>query len=135
MKDIYNSIVSILKGDSNNSIWSYIRIPLYIIIALAVLYGVVYLAAGREKPAHDDELLIKKLDSLQTVALQLRQAQIATLGNDITLYKTITKLQSQVDSIRGVKFVVNNYYGAKSNVVKTLQGKQLDSFYRDRYGY
>ena len=52
MKDIYNSIVSMLGGNSNKSTWSYLRIPLYIVIALAVLYGIVYLAAGKEKPAH-----------------------------------------------------------------------------------
>lgn len=134
MKEIFNSIFLMIKG-STNSTWSYIKIPLYIIIALAVLYGVVYLAAGRERPNHSDELLLQKIDSLQKVALQLQQTQTVALGNDVVLYKNIDRLQSQIDSIRGVRSIINNYYGAKSNAVKTLQGKQLDSFFRQRYGY
>jgi hypothetical protein len=134
MKDIINTILLMTKG-STGSAWSYIKVPLYIIITLAVLYGVVYLAAGRERPDHSDELLLQKIDSLQKAAQQLQQIQTVALGNDVVLYKNIDRLQTQIDSVRGVKSIINNYYGAKSNAVKTLQGKQLDSFFRQRYGY
>lgn len=124
-----------MKGSGKNSTWSYIKKPLYVILALAVLYGVVYLAAGRERPTHSDELLLRKIDSLQKAATQLQQTQTAVLSNNVVLHKNIDKLQSQIDSIRGVKSVINNYYGARGSAVRTLQGKQIDSFFKQRYGY
>ena len=135
LRDILNSIVLMIKGSNSGSAWSYIKTPLYIIIAIAVLYGTVYLAASKERPNHSDTLLLQKIDSLQKAAGMMQQAQTVALGNDLVLYKNIDRLQSQIDSIRGVKSIINNYYSAKSNTVKTLQGKQLDSFFRQRYGY
>lgn len=135
LKQLLNSIALMIKGSVDRSAWSVIKKPLYILIGLAAIYGTVYLAAGKERPSHSDSLLLQKIDSLQKAAAMLQQAQTVALGNDIVLYKNIDRLQSQIDSIRGVKSIINNYYGARSSAVRTLQGKQLDSFFRQRYGY
>lgn len=134
MKEFINSVIAKIK-QSSTPVWSYIKIPLYILIALVVLYGIVYLAAGREKPTHNNKVLLQKIDSLQRVASQLQQTQATVLNNDVILRKSISKLQSQIDSIRGVKYIINNYYGARSSAVRSLQGKQVDSFFKQRYTY
>ena len=131
LKELYDSI----KSNVSSSVWSKIKTPLYIIIGLLLIYGTVYLAAGREKPAHDNTALLQRIDSLQKIAITLQQDQLASLKNDVVFNNNITRLQRQIDSLRGMRYIIHTYYEKKSATIRGLEGKQIDSFFKQRYGY
>lgn len=134
VQELLKTLMLVLQNSMTKSAWSKIKTPIYLVAGLAAIYGIVYLAAGKPK-AYDDTLLLQKIDSLQKIAVGLQKEQQVVLKNDVVIYKNLTKLQSQVDSIRGARSAANNYHNAVNNKIRTLEGRQVDSFFKQRYNY
>jgi chromosome segregation ATPase len=88
------------------------------------------------------DLLEKKISMLNSTIYslnsemdELKREKIIQKESEYTLKKEIMKLNTEISKIRIKKTVVNNFYEEKTEEIKILNAKEVDSILRKRYKY
>lgn len=111
-----------------NDNFNNIVVILLILCTLITLYNSL-------KPTYNKDLLEYKLDNLNKDINELKNKQ-KTLIDSIKTHKiNIQKIDSNISKIRIEKSVINNYYELKSETIKGMNKREIDSSLRKRYKY
>jgi hypothetical protein len=110
----------------------FFKYALYGVIALFVLYGLIFIITSKQSMPADIKATI---DSLNNVNKQLieRQKQI---DSTIAIYETeVKQVDFQIDNIKEKTTVIREYYHEVSQQTSQYTPTQVDSFFKSRYNY
>lgn len=110
------------------------KLLITITVILLTISSTVYLLVGNRVPTANAEL-VSKIDSLQATVNKLEQDAQSLLDRGMELNNTLDDLQTEVDSLHGMRFIVRKYIHTKIEATKSYEAKQVDSFLKDRYNY
>lgn len=108
--------------------------PVYILCGLLLLYIAIQISTPTPILLEDKRLL-QKLDSLQQQAKLLEKQQDILLLKDSLFRANLDSVKVRLDSLKGVRSVVQNFYGSQINSAASYDAKQVDSFFKTRYNY
>lgn len=131
---IIKGFLHMLKKKSENEKGLSLKTLLLIVIGLLTIGSTVYMLVGKTSP-RTDTVLIQKLDSLHAVTIKLQEDAQKILDREVELNNSLDKLQTEVDSLHGMRFIVRKYIHVKAEAARGYEAKQVDSFLKDRYNY
>lgn len=103
-----------------------------IILSIAVLYLVVYLATPKPKMSELDKY---KIEQINKNIEQLKKLQ-ENLNDSLSIYnKKIEEIDNKISNIKVERKEVNNYYTQKKEEIKNADKRQIDSLLRKRYNF
>ncbi len=103
-----------------------------IILSIAVLYLVVYLATPKPKMSELDKY---KIEQINKNIEQLKKLQ-ENLNDSLSVYnKKIEEIDNKISNIKVERKEVNNYYTQKKEEIKNADKRQIDSLLRKRYNF
>lgn len=103
-----------------------------IILSIAVLYLVVYLATPKPKMSELDKY---KIEQINKNIEQLKKLQ-ENLNDSLSVYnKKIEEIDYKISNIKVERKEVNNYYTQKKEEIKNADKRQIDSLLRKRYNF
>lgn len=105
---------------------------IYAVVGVVALYFIIQLATCNPKMPKELKVAI---DSLTAVNKKLMESQ-QHMDSAISKYNTeITKVDSQINHIKGKTIIVNKYYNDLGQQVDHYVPTQVDSFFKSRYNY
>ena len=108
------------------------KIILYVIIALFVLYGIIWIATRKPQLPADLQATIDSLTNANK-ELEIRQKQI---DSTIHVYEAeVKQVDHQIDNIKEKTTIIKEYYHDVSQQVEHYDATQVDSFFKARYNY
>jgi septal ring factor EnvC (AmiA/AmiB activator) len=103
-----------------------------VILAIGVLYGVVYLATPKPQMSELDKYKLEQLDQNIQKLQKLQQS----LNDSISSYQQkICEIDDKIGKIKVERKEVNNFYTQKKEEIKNADKKQVDSLLRSRYNF
>ncbi len=107
----------------------------YILLTVFGLLLVYLLVRMFNKDTNNPELMEFKLNQIDN-KIKTLNTKLDNYNDSILLYKKeIMKLNTEISKIRIKKTVVNNFYEEKTEEIKILNAKEVDSILRKRYKY
>ena len=107
----------------------------YILITFFGVLLVYLLIRAFNKDTNNPELMEFKLNQIDN-KIKTLNTKLDNYNDSILLYKKeIMKLNTEISKIRIKKTVVNNFYEEKTEEIKILNAKEVDSILRKRYKY
>jgi peptidoglycan hydrolase CwlO-like protein len=126
------------KKDTNNNrrimelIKKYWKHAVGVILAIGVLYGVIYLATPKPQMSELDKYKLEQLDQNIQKLQKLQQS----LNDSINSYQQkICEIDDKIGKIKVERKEVNNFYTQKKEEIKNADKKQVDSLLRSRYNF
>lgn len=111
---------------------SYTKPVLYILLSLVLLYGAIYLFTRKEHMPAD---LQATIDSLTNANIKLIEHQ-KQIDSTIKVYEAeVKEVDNQIDHIKEKTTIIREYYHEQSQAASSYTPTQVDSFFRNRYGY
>ena len=108
------------------------KIVLYVIGALVLLYGVIWITTRKPQMPADIKAII---DSLTNANKQLIEHQ-KQIDSTINVYETeVNKVDLEINSIKEKTTIVREYYHEVSEQATHYTPTQVDSFFKNRYNY
>jgi len=108
------------------------KIILYVIVALFLLYGIIWIATRKPQMPAD---LQATIDSLNNANKQLIEYQ-KQIDSTIHVYETeVKQVDYAIDHIKEKTTVVKEYYHNISQQVEHYDATQVDLFFKTRYNY
>jgi septal ring factor EnvC (AmiA/AmiB activator) len=103
-----------------------------VILAIGVLYGVIYLATPKPQMSELDKYKLEQLDQNIQKLQKLQQS----LNDSINSYQNkINEIDDKIGKIKVERKEVNNFYTQKKEEIKNADKKQIDSLLRGRYNF
>ncbi len=103
-----------------------------IILAIVLLYGIVYLATPKPQMSELDKYKLEQLDQNIQKLQKLQQS----LNDSLNVYqKKIDQIDERIGNIKVERKEVNNFYTQKREEIKNADKKQVDSLLRARYNF
>lgn len=103
-----------------------------VILAIGVLYGVIYLATPKPQMSELDKYKLEQLDQNIQKLQKLQQS----LNDSISSYQQkICEIDDKIGKIKVERKEVNNFYTQKKEEIKNADKKQIDSLLRSRYNF
>ncbi len=103
-----------------------------VILAIGVLYGVIYLATPKPQMSELDKYKLEQLDQNIQKLQKLQQS----LNDSISSYQQkICEIDDKIGKIKVERKEVNNFYTQKKEEIKNADKKQVDSLLRSRYNF
>jgi peptidoglycan hydrolase CwlO-like protein len=103
-----------------------------IILAVVLLYGIVYLATPKPQMSELDKYKLEQLDQNIQKLQKLQQS----LNDSISSYQQkICEIDDKIGKIKVERKEVNNFYTQKKEEIKNADKKQIDSLLRSRYNF
>lgn len=103
-----------------------------IILAIVLLYGIVYLATPKPQMSELDKYKLEQLDQNIQKLQKLQQS----LNDSLKVYqKKIDQIDERIGNIKVERKEVNNFYTQKREEIKNADKKQVDSLLRARYNF
>jgi septal ring factor EnvC (AmiA/AmiB activator) len=103
-----------------------------IILAVVLLYGIVYLATPKPQMSELDKYKLEQLDQNIQKLQKLQQS----LNDSISSYQQkICEIDDKIGKIKVERKEVNNFYTQKKEEIKNADKKQIDSLLRGRYNF
>ncbi len=103
-----------------------------IILAIVLLYGIVYLATPKPQMSELDKYKLEQLDQNIQKLQKLQQS----LNDSLNVYqKKIDQIDDRIGNIKVERKEVNNFYTQKREEIKNADKKQVDSLLRARYNF
>lgn len=107
----------------------------YILLAVFGVLLVYLLIRTFNKDTNNPELMEFKLNQIDN-KIKTLNTKLDNYNDSILFYKKeIMKLNTEISKIRIKKTVVNNFYEEKTEEIKILNAKEVDSILRKRYKY
>jgi septal ring factor EnvC (AmiA/AmiB activator) len=126
------------KKDTTNNrrimelIKKYWKYAVGVILAIGVLYGIVYLATPKPQMSELDKYKLEQLDQNIQKLQKLQQS----LNDSISSYQQkICEIDDKIGKIKVERKEVNNFYTQKKEEIKNADKKQVDSLLRSRYNF
>lgn len=114
------------------TIKKYYKYVLGVILGIAVLYLIVYLATPKPKMSELDNY---KLDQLNKEINTLIESQ-KNMDKQIESYKKeLSKIDSTIAKVRNQKTIIKEYYKEKGEEIDKMTKSQIDSLFHKRYNY
>ena len=111
---------------------SYTKPVVYILLSLVLLYGAIYLFTRKEHMPAD---LQATIDSLTNANIKLIEHQ-KQIDSTIKVYEAeVKEVDNQIDHIKEKTTIIREYYHEQSQAASSYTPTQVDSFFRNRYGY
>ncbi len=103
-----------------------------VILAIGVLYGIVYLATPKPQMSELDKYKLEQLDQNIQKLQKLQQS----LNDSLNVYQhKIDEIDNKIGKIKVERKEVNNFYTQKKEEIKNADKKQVDSLLRSRYNF
>lgn len=103
-----------------------------VILAIGVLYGIVYLATPKPQMSELDKYKLEQLDQNIQKLQKLQQS----LNDSISSYQQkICEIDDKIGKIKVERKEVNNFYTQKKEEIKNADKKQIDSLLKSRYNF
>ena len=110
----------------------YLKPLLYVMVSLIVLYGVIYLFTKKDHIPAD---LQATIDSLTQANADLAEHQ-KQIDSTIKVYESeVKQVDNQIDNIKEKTTIIREYYHEQSQAASSYTPTQVDSFFKNRYGY
>ena len=107
----------------------------YILLTVFGVLLVYLLIRTFNKDTNNPELMEFKLNQIDN-KIKTLNTKLDNYNDSILFYKKeIMKLNTEISKIRIKKTVVNNFYEEKTEEIKILNAKEVDSILRKRYKY
>ena len=103
-----------------------------IVLAIVLLYGIVYMATPKPQMSELDKYKLEQLDQNIQKLQKLQQS----LNDSISSYQQkICEIDDKIGKIKVERKEVNNFYTQKKEEIKNADKKQIDSLLRSRYNF
>lgn len=106
-----------------------------LILAAVVLTAVYYVVLSATSKSQLPTDVTKRLDSLQTLSHQLINSQNKYDSLLSEHKKVVTEIDNRIAAIKGKTTVIREYYHDKSQEASQYTPTEVDSFFKQRYGY
>lgn len=110
----------------------YYKQVIFIILGVALLYLVVYLATPKPQMSELDKYKLKQLN--QDISKILENQKKLDIKID-TYKKELVKIDSIISKVKNQKTIIKEYYKEKGEKIDKMNKTQLDSLFRKRYNY
>jgi uncharacterized membrane protein len=126
-KQIKNQVVSLAKKSKK-----YIKPTLYVIGALILLYGLIYLFTKKDHIPADLQATIDSLTN-ENKKLVEKQHQI---DSTIKLYEAeVEQVDTKISDVKEKTTIIREYYHEQAQTADKYTPTQVDSFFKARYNY
>ena len=110
----------------------YYKQAISIILGIAILYLVVYLATPKPQMSELDKYKLEQLNKDISKILENQK----NLDIKIDSYKKeLIKIDSTISKVKNQKTIIKEYYKEKGEKIDKMNKTQLDSLFRKRYNY
>lgn len=110
----------------------YYKQAISIILGIAILYLVVYLATPKPQMSELDKYKLEQLNKDISKILENQKK----LDIKIDSYKKeLAKIDSTISKVKNQKTIIKEYYKEKGEKIDKMNKTQLDSLFRKRYNY
>jgi hypothetical protein len=110
----------------------YLKIALYVLIGLVVMYGMIYIFTPKPQMPTDYK---NAIDSLKADNVALRNKQKQADSAISSYQKQISNLDNAISNIKVKETIIKEYYHEVSGKVGKYTPTQVDSFFKARYNY
>jgi hypothetical protein len=110
----------------------YVKIALYVLIGLVVMYGMIYIFTPKPQMPTDYK---NAIDSLAKDNAALRDKQKQVDSTIASYQKQIFDLDYAIGNIKAKEVIIKEYYHEVSGKVDKFTPTQVDSFFKSRYNY
>jgi hypothetical protein len=110
----------------------YYKQVIAVVLGVAILYLVVYLATPKPQMSELDKYKLEQLNKDISKILENQK----NLDIKIDSYKKeLIKIDSTISKVKNQKTIIKEYYKDKGEKIDKMNKTQLDSLFRKRYNY
>jgi len=103
-----------------------------VILAIGVLYGVIYLATPKPEMSELDKYKLEQLDKDINLIIENQKK----LDKQIEGYKKeLSHIDSTIAKVRNQKTIVKEYYKEQGEKISGMKPSEVDKLFHDRYKY
>lgn len=126
-KQIKTQVVTLVEKGK-----SYFKPLLYVVGGLILLYGSIYLFTKKDHMPAELQATIDSLNEQNRILIE-KQHEVDSI---IHVYETeIQQVDARIDNIKEKTTVIREYYHEQAQAASFYTPTQVDSFFKNRYGY